>query len=269
MAEIVAGFGVPHNPMSPELVQREGPGCETAQLYRHVAEQLEAVKPDILIVFDSDHLNTFFLNNLPTFCVGVADRTAGPNDSNTILTRTAVPVSEALSAQVFRFGVGHGFDFAVTQEFEVDHSVMVPLHFLTPRMHIPIVPVFINGIAPPLPAARRCFALGETVRRCVEAWPVQKNVAILASGSFSLEVAGPREGITDHEWMDTVLRCLARAQTNELLERATSERMLAAGNVSGELLNWIALLGMVGIRKPTFLEPQLSRGHAYGVWRWD
>ena len=48
-----------------------------------------------------------------------------------------------------------------------------------------------------------------------------------------------------------------------------AERMLAAGNVSGELLNWIALLGVVGQRRPVFLEPQRSHGHAYGVWRWD
>ena len=45
--------------------------------------------------------------------------------------------------------------------------------------------------------------------------------------------------------------------------------MLAAGNVSGETLNWIALLGAIGKRQPVFLEPQPAQGHAYGVWRWD
>ena len=269
MAEIVAAFGVPHTPMFPEQVEREGPQSETAQLYRAVAEHLEAVHPDVLVVFDSDHLNTFFFDNLPVFCVGAAERTEGPNDSNAKIPHYVVPVDEPLAQRIRQVGLEHGFDLALSQEFEVDHSVLVPLHFLTPRMQIPIVPVFINGVAPPLPAARRCFALGEMVGAAVEAWPRQQRVAVLASGSFSLEVGGPRVGITDYEWLDTVLRCLSHAQIKALLDQATEARMLAAGNVSGELLNWIALLGIVGKRRPAFLEPQRSHGHAYGVWRWD
>jgi hypothetical protein len=269
MAEIVAGIGVPHTPMFPELVEREGPECEPARLYRAVAEHLDAVQPDALVVFDSDHLNTFFFNNLPMFCVGVAEQTDGPNDSNAKIPHYVVPVREPLAARIHQAGAEHEFDLAVSQEFQVDHSVLVPLHFLTPRMQIPIVPVFINGVAPPLPLSRRCFALGEMVRAAVEAWPGAERVAVLASGSFSLEVSGPRVGITDYDWLETVLGCLSRAEVPALLEQATTERMLAAGNVSGELLNWIALLGVVGPRRPVFLEPQRSHGHAYGVWRWD
>jgi len=29
------------------------------------------------------------------------------------------------------------------------------------------------------------------------------------------------------------------------------------------------MLGVIGDRRPRFLEPQMERGHAYGVWRWD
>ena len=273
MAEIIAGFGVPHTPFFPEIVQREGPQCETAQLYRAVAEHLEAVKPDILVIFDSDHLNTFFLNNLPMFCVGAADRTEGPNDETPAMPRYVVPVAESFAHHVRAVGIRDGFDLALSQEFELDHSVLVPLHFLTPRMQIPIVPVFIGGIVPPLPLTRRCLALGQAVRRAVDAWPGRERVAVLASGSFSLEVTGPNapgnqiSGAPDPGWADTVVGCLNRGATNELLEQATSERILAAGNVAGELLNWIALLGVVGERLPKFMEPQ--HGHAYGVWRWD
>ena len=34
--------------------------------------------------------------------------------------------------------------------------------------------------------------------------------------------------------------------------------MLRAGNVGGELLNWVAMLGVTGDRKPSFIEPQLE-----------
>jgi hypothetical protein len=63
--------------------------------------------------------------------------------------------------------------------------------------------------------------------------------------------------------------CCAPARSKTLLSEATEERMLAAGNVAGELLNWIALLGAIGDRRPAFVEAQASHGHAYAAWRWD
>lgn len=275
MAEIVAGFGVPHTPMFPLLVAREGPQCETAQLYRAVGEHLDAIKPDALVVFDSDHLNTFFLNNYPNLSIGVTDQTSGPNDGTPALPRYTVPVQEDLAGRLYAFGLQTGFDLALAQEFEIDHSILVPLHFLTPRMQLPIVPVFINGVVHPLPAARRCFALGQMVRKAVEALPAGSKVAVLASGSYSLDVGGhlaPRgqfAGTPDVGWAETVLEHLRHGRVNDLLNEATSERLWRAGNVAGELLNWIAMLGVIGDRRPRFLEPQLRMGHAYGVWRWD
>src|SRR5215213_1930699 len=79
-SQIVAGVGVPHTPMFPALVAREGAQSETGQLFRAVADQQQAVTPEALIVFTSDHLNTFFLNNYPTLSIGVAEQTCGPND---------------------------------------------------------------------------------------------------------------------------------------------------------------------------------------------
>jgi protocatechuate 4,5-dioxygenase beta chain len=275
MGEIVASFGVPHTPMFPAMVAREGPQCETAQLYRAVAQHLDAIEPDALIVFDSDHLNTFFLNNYPNLSVGVTDQTSGPNDGTPAMPHYVVPVHEELASRLYTFGLESGFDLALAQEFDVDHSILVPLHFLTPHMRLPIVPVFINGVVHPLPAARRCFALGAMVRRAVEALPARTTVAILASGSFSLDVGGHLSppgafsGTPDAGWVDAILGHLRHGRVNDLLNEATSDRIARAGNVAGELLNWIAMLGVIGDRRPRFLEPQLAMGHAYGVWRWD
>ena len=71
MASIVAGFGVPHTPVFPFFVKRDGPNCETAKLFAAQQEDLAAVSPDVIVMFDTDHLNTFFLDNLPIFAVGV------------------------------------------------------------------------------------------------------------------------------------------------------------------------------------------------------
>jgi hypothetical protein len=77
MADIVAAFGTPHTPLFPLQVAQEGPGSETAQLFGTVRSHPESVDPDVLVVFDSGHLNTFFLDNWPTFSVGVTDSTSG------------------------------------------------------------------------------------------------------------------------------------------------------------------------------------------------
>src|SRR5580693_8176550 len=191
MAEIVAAFGVPHAPAFPAQVAREGPNCETARLYAEVAEHVAAVKPDVLIIFTDDHFNTFFLDNFPTFAVGIAETTSGPNDQ-TPMPHYKVAVPGALAAHIRASAIAHGFDIALVQDFEVDHAVMVPLHFLTPDMKIPVLPIFINCLAPPLPTAQRCFALGEAVRAAIAEWPQPLRVAAIGSGSFSLEIGGPK-----------------------------------------------------------------------------
>ena len=78
VAELVGAFGVPHTPVFPWFVKRDGPQCETAQLFRSLTENLEALRPDLIVMFDTDHLNTFFLDNLPIFAVGVTERFKGP-----------------------------------------------------------------------------------------------------------------------------------------------------------------------------------------------
>ncbi len=274
MAEIVAAFGVPHTPNFPALVKRQGPTCETALLYAEVARHLEAVAPDLLVVFDSDHLNTFFLDNLPTFAVGIAEKVVGPNDQTAMPTYT-VPVDGTFATHLFARGVHSGFDLSLLQDFTIDHSILVPLHFLTPRMNIPIVPIFVNGLVEPLPLAKRCHSLGQMVRDTIEGWPAKLRVAVLASGSFSLEIGGPRlkpggrSGTPDPGWSKRVQSHMEQGRVNDLLNEATSERMLAAGNIGGELLNWVSMLGVIGDRKPRFMQPQLAQGHAYAAWRWD
>ena len=275
MARIVAGFGVPHTPVFPFFVKREGPDCETAKLFAAQKEQLAAARPDVIVMFDTDHLNTFFLDNLPIFAVGVDKAFSGPNDEPREMPIYTIPSAVDLAAHIRKAVVEDGFDAALTQHFSVDHSVAVPLHFLTPDMSIPVIPFFISGHLPPLPPARRCYALGQAVARAIAAWPAALRVVIMGSGSFSLEVAGPRmapgrtDGVPDPDWALRVIKYLEQQQIEKLISEATPHQLLKAGNVGGELLNWIAMLGAIGDRKPNYVAPQMQNGHAYGVWRWD
>jgi aromatic ring-opening dioxygenase catalytic subunit (LigB family) len=273
MAQIVAGYGMPHNPGAPALVAREGPQCETARFYAEIAKAIEAAAPDVLIVFTDDHFNTFFLDNFPTFAIGIAEATAGPNDQ-TPMPHYKVAVPGALAAHIRASAIAQGFDIALVQDFEVDHAVMVPLHFLTPHMKTPVLPIFINCLVPPLPTARRCYALGEAVRAAIEQWPEPLRVAVIGSGSFSLEIGGPKippgnraAGTPDPQWSQHVQDLLQRVRIDDLIAEATTARMLQAGNIGGELLNWIATLGVIGSRKPATILPQHDHGQAFVAWQ--
>jgi gallate dioxygenase len=275
MAQIVAGFGVPHTPVFPFFVRRDGPDCETAKLFAAQKEQLAAARPDVIVMFDTDHLNTFFLDNLPIFAVGVDKAFTGPNDEPREMPIYTIPSAVDLAAHIRQNVIEDGFDAALTQHFSVDHSVAVPLHFLTPDMTIPVIPFFISGHLSPLPPARRCYALGQAVARAIASWPATLRVVIMGSGSFSLEVAGPRmapgrtDGVPDPDWALRVIKYLEEQQIEKLISEATPHQLLKAGNVGGELLNWIAMLGAIGDRKPNYVAPQMQNGHAYGVWRWN
>ncbi|MGB6535350.1 MAG: extradiol ring-cleavage dioxygenase [Xanthobacteraceae bacterium] len=274
MAQIVAGFGVPHTPVFPHFVKRDGPDCEIAKLFGAQKNELAVARPDLIFMFDTDHLNTFFLNDLPIFAVGIDRSFKAPNDEPRDVPNYIVPSHRDFAAHVRAAAIAAGFDVAMTQNFSVDHSITVPLHFLTPDMQVPVVPFFISGHLPPLPKAARCYALGQAVARAIEGWPEQKRVVIMGSGSFSLEVGGPRmapgrsDGVPDPDWAMRVIKLLEARETDRLIAEATEHQMLKAGNVGGELLNWIAMLGAIGDRKPNYIAPQMQNGHAYGVWRW-
>jgi aromatic ring-opening dioxygenase catalytic subunit (LigB family) len=264
MARLVFGAGTPHGPMMPKQVLDEGPDSELGKLFARVREQLELISPDLIVMFDCDHFVNFFLNNMPALCVGIVDQASGPAEDRVEMPQYTVKMHQAFARQLFAYALQREFDASSTEEMVLDHSILVPLHFLTPRMEIPIVPVYIRGLAPPLPVARRCLALGRMVADFIRQWPSQERVAVLASGSISLEVGGPRIGRTDHGWMHTVVDAMQSGDIDGLIEQASTERMLKAGNVSGELLNWIALLGAVSPTTPTYVDQ--NEGHAFAVW---
>jgi len=137
MAQIVGGFGVPHTPIFPHFVKRDGPDCEIARLFGAQKDQLAATRPDVIVMFDTDHLNTFFLDSLPVFALGVDKTFRAPNDEPRDVPNYVVPSAPDLAAHIRQAGIEAGFDVGMTQNFSVDHSVIVPLHFLTPDMHVP------------------------------------------------------------------------------------------------------------------------------------
>jgi protocatechuate 4,5-dioxygenase beta chain len=114
------------------------------------------------------------------------------------------------------------------------------------------------------------------VRAAIAEWPQPLRVAAIGSGSFSLEIGGPKIPVgnraactPDPQWSQHVQDLLDAVRIGDLVAESTTARMLQAGNIGGELLNWIALLGLIGARKPVSILPENDHGQAFVAWRWN
>jgi protocatechuate 4,5-dioxygenase beta chain len=272
MAQLVLAMGVPHTPHFPAIAKDQGDKSRITVLFDKARRELEAAKPDIILAFTSDHFVGFFYDNMPTFCVGTFEKGFGPQELSRTMPVYHIDGHARFASALLEYGINEGFDLSSSADLKIDHGLMVPLHFMTPDMKIPVVPVLIKGHVPPLPRADRCLALGKMVRRFIERWPGNERIAVIASASFSLEVGGPKMGSIDQEWWDFCVQMSREGNTASLVKHATAERMHAAGNTAGELLNWIAMMGVVGDKPAKFVEPDAQPpeaprdAHAYAVW---
>jgi hypothetical protein len=273
MAEIVAAVGFPHTPGFPAAVKRDGPDCETARFFAAQRSALEAARVDIIVMFDTDHLNTFFFDNLPIFAVGVDDGFAGPNDDVEAFPSRPMRSHRDFAHHIRAACIDADFDVSSVEQYKVDHSIMVPLYFVTPQFDVPVIPVFICGHVPPWPSAKRCLALGHTVREAIRRWPASLRVAVAGSGSFSLDVHGTKTnpglpfGVPDPAWAKRAAELIGAADVESLVAETTPERIRGAGSVAGEILNWVAMLASTGTTRPLFVHNQPQFGHSYAAWR--
>jgi aromatic ring-opening dioxygenase catalytic subunit (LigB family) len=239
-------------------------------------EAFVGFKPDVAVFFDSDHLNTFFINHAPSVAVGVDETTSGPSDHPFGHPRYEhIPVDRELADALHRGLVAREFEVSRAQRFTVDHSITVPLHFLTPEMDVPIVPIWINGLHGVPIRSTRARALGAAVRQIIDETIPNKRVVLLSSGSFSLDIGTPRVfpgtvfGIPAPDWMERASGLVEQGDLDTLIAEATPEQYVQAGNASAELLNVIAImsaLGDSGARTPVRLDLVPKLGHAYIVW---
>ena len=95
-------------------------------------------------------------------------------------------------ARILTEGFEHEIDFAYSDEFIVDHAFTVPLNFMRPQADLPVVPIFLNFMAPPIRAARRYLKIGRIVRTIIEEWEEPMRVAVITTtGHMTNGVGGP------------------------------------------------------------------------------
>jgi protocatechuate 4,5-dioxygenase beta chain len=279
MADCVEIIGITHSPALALQFEEDPdlePGVRAAlENYHLMARKLAAARPDVLIMVASDHLNQFFMNNMPAFLVGKSTRTHGPFPHEMRpwkLKPYDVAVDADFARSLIAEGYNHSVDFGFSDEFVIDHSFTMPLSYIRPEQDIPIVPIFTNVMAPPVPPARRFYDVGLAIRSIIDAMPGGKRVALMFSGHLAVEVGGPkaRSGSTDPEFDRQMMGLIADGEAEAVIREATWERMLRAGNVASGFLDYVMMLGVARGAKPNYADANFTKTRATAPFvTWD
>lgn len=202
-------------------------------------QEIAASGAQALLVVAAEHFANFFMNNMPAFCIGMADEYEGPIEDPAWLriARTRVPGNADLSRRIVR-EVLQSVDTAYAEEWKFDHGIMVPLHFLTPEYNLPVVPVNINCQGPPLTPLARAWAFGEALRRACDAVP--EKIALLATGGISHWPATPDSGKINEAWDREFLARLLRQDRDAVISYTDEETYRDAGQGGFEIRTFIA-----------------------------
>ncbi len=258
MAKVVSIIGVTHNPL---LAGMGNPGIppDLVRVRERFAEQrakLREAKPDVLLCVGNDHFNYLFMDNMPAFMVGKSPTAKGTTawERRIGLPDYATSVNVELAKNVIREGFKRRTDFAFSDEFVMDHAFTFPLTHLRPEADLPIVPIFCNVMAPPIPTAERFYQVGETLRQIIEDLPGDLRVAALCSGHLSVEIGGPRPANPDKEFDDWAMALVGQGRVKEALEGLTFERFSRAGNYTAGFLTFVMQMGIARGQPATFWE---------------
>jgi len=211
--------------------------------YHKLGLRLAESKPDVIVALTVEHWANFFLNSMPSFCIGRADHYDGPVEEWLRIPKARVPGDAILAMQLLDACLDGEFDPSFSDELLFDHATFLPLHFLNPGMAVPVVPVILNALTPPMPAPSRCFAFGQFVGKFLQKNP--KRIAVIATGGLSHWPGEAKHGKINVLFDQQFLKSLMNGDYMKLTAYSHEEIYAHAGSGGHEIRTWIALAGAV------------------------
>jgi protocatechuate 4,5-dioxygenase, beta chain len=256
MGRIVGGIGLSHVPSVGPVVDR-GRTQEPAwkplfDAYVPVREWLAELEPDVAIVVYNDHGADFTFDKYPTFALGVAERYAIGDEGFGTRPLPQVQGDIELSTHLAEALVyEHEFDLTLCQELAVEHGFLVPMNLCFPHgaatggnagWPVRAIPLQVNVIQHPLPTARRCFNLGQALRKAVSSYQKDTKVVVLGTGGMSHQLQGKRFGFMNETFDQQFLERI-ESDPQALCDLSHREIMEQAGAEAVELIMWLTMRG--------------------------
>ncbi len=268
-------------PAQPHTAKLETPEVISGYLERihnnfeTLRKEIEAYKPDALIVIGDDQGDMFDKSINPTFSIFIGSELWGLSRTGyhplNERERIDFPCHSDLSRELLKGLIKKGFDIASSEEFKplgrpdhgVSHMIASPVPLLTPKYDVPIIPFFVNEYYPPLPTAQRMLDLGVAIREVMDARP--ERIAIYASGGLSHDPGGPRAGWVDEPLDRWILERLERNDLEGLSHLFTfdSDTMRAG---TGETRAWITVAA--AMNRPAKVFDYIKAHHAKTGLAW-
>ena len=208
---------------------------------RWIAEQ----KPDVIVLVYNDHASAFSLEMIPTFAIGCADSFAPADEGWGPRPVPKVIGHPKLAAHIAQSVIQDDFDLTIVNKMDVDHGLTVPmsLMFGQPKTWpCPVIPFAVNVVQYPPPSGRRCFMLGQAIRKAIESFDEPLNVQVWGTGGMSHQLQGPRAGLINAEWDNRFLDRLIE-DPDGLSKVPHIEYVREAGSEGIELVMWLIARG--------------------------
>ncbi len=224
----------------------------TQRAVARLGEVLRAAAPDAVVIVGDDQHEQFLDDNLPALAVyhGRSFWVAGKHEGTASDWKRAEQALWAPTASEYHTATGlaeHLIRSLIEDEFDVarsdrlrdgvgiGHAFSFLYRRLWPGGTVPIVPVLLNTYYPPnQPTPRRCYRLGQSLRRAIGSWEGAGRVAVLASGGLS-------HVVVDEELDREALDAMARKDERRL--HGLPREKLRGG--TSEILSWVTVAGAV------------------------
>ena len=278
MADLIGVLGVTNNPLMWARLQGPLPDdlVRVADNFGRFRSIVSDLAPDVIVLVASDHFHMLMTATMPAFMIGKAPimRAGFPNEIRQFgLSPTQVMGDPELAAYLLGGrDLTPGIEFAFSDEPWLDHSFLVPLLLLIPKLDIPVVPVFTNCNAPPIPTAARFAALGMYLGEAIRASGDDRRVLVIGSGHLAHELGGPRQFLgasPDPDFDQLAVGWMADGSLTEAIATTSFDRLTKAGNESYQFLNFISCLALVEGAPAVFAEGTTTRFGALPFFYWE
>lgn len=210
-----------------------------------VRQWLQARRPDVLVFIYNDHVTSFFFDHYSAFALGIGDRYTVADEGGGPRDLPPVCGHAGLAQHIGHSLMADEFDMSFFQDKPLDHGCMSPLSMLCPHepaWPVSIVPLQVGVLQFPIPSARRCYKLGQALRRAIESYPEDLSVAIVATGGLSHQVHGERAGFNNTAWDERFLDLIAN-DPERLADMTQAEYAALSGLEGAEVIMWLIMRG--------------------------
>jgi len=230
-----------------------------AAAMQELGKVLDETRPDVIVFFGSDHVETFSVTCIPTFAIIAGTRAVAEFAGR----RYSLPVHREMAEDLLnKLVVQHDFDIAYSEDAELGHAFAVPFEYVIGNRDIPIIPFFTNVYVPPLPTPKRCAALGKAIAEIIKGR--KERVAVIASGGMS-HFPGTSKYLTPEFDFDRWLVAQFEAGNTDALLNMTGTQLDEVGNT--ETLNWATMFGAIGPQEGELIDYIPTWHHGLSMMR--